>query len=604
MSSLKQSKFWYAVPALAAVGSATALFAAAEVQASVSVQTLTPVMNGTYQLTEDARGRFEPESSEWSGDRFFFNGQYNFVDDPLVKFDENRDQKVGTVVDSIHTLNLTGGVFFRPGLSIGATLPMNLSRPYGSSGRFALGDSRLQAKFRLTAADSRTHFSVAPELSVPTGSEADYLSSGTLGTGLLMSLERDFGRLSVALNLGYRLNPGARYETVDYRQMIPLGIGAHYRLSERWGVNAEAGGAIGFPIRPFNNPGDFYLGGRYQFNPGVALSSGAAFRSLGTGSDGHFRWIVGFSMSPQPKAYAEKARTDRVVIHSAATEACGIRPYTATFAARPLSASEFERFRGRLPYRSARHAVPALQIGQKTGIAQKGIPYVKDAQVMFAVDLTNLPPAQAVVKAENVAIKLNVTKVSSDPYTNTELLCLLEERVCSGDVYEDPKWVDSINPAFFRGDLPRNRSFSRRYLTRVLDRVGSQRLYSSEVTLEFNQLLAAYSEKGGTMGVLYRGARSDQPVGKKTLYFTVADDTYVGSGDAQVVVNLTEDTCKTLELTQNFARPTIKTTTTIETTSRKGKGSKGTVVKSRSVIERRSIPVTQQPTQQQRKPKA
>ncbi|HTL11782.1 MAG TPA: hypothetical protein VL588_04805 [Bdellovibrionota bacterium] len=558
---------------------------------AVNLQTVTGVTNGTYQLIEDGRGRFEPMSQDWDGgDRFFFNGQYNFVDDPLVRFNADHTQRLGTVVDGIHTLNLTGGVFFRPGLSFGLTLPLNIEQPGGAEGRFDLGDMRLQGKFRLTSADSDTHFSIMPELSMPTGSQGDYLSSGTFGTGLLMSLERDFGRMSVALNWGLRYNPGNRLQNVDYRQMMPIGIGAFYRLSDRWGVNAEAGGEIALPLRQYNNPGDFYLGGRYQFSPGVALSTGAAFRELGTGNDGHFRWILGFSMSPQPKT-SDRDHLDRVIIHQAATEACGIRPYTATYAARPLTGAELARFIGRLPYRNAKHRIPALQIGQKTGLAQKGIPYVKDSQVLFAVDVTNLPPAAAIKRADNVAVKLNVTKVSRDPYTKTEMLCLLDEHVCSGDVYEDPRWVDSINPNYFHGDMPRNRAFSSRYLSRVLDRLGKERLYSSEITLPFSEMLQSYPEKGGSMGILYKGQKADAPVQKRTLYFEVTDDTYVGSGDAQVVVNLTEDTCKTLELTQNQPRPVIHTTTTIETRSRRGRKAT-TAVQSSSVWTPASIKKT------------
>lgn len=233
---------------------------------------------------------------------------------------------------------------------------------------------------------------------------------------------------------------------------------------------------------------------------------------------------------------------------------CGLAPYSETFEARRLSAEELAAHASVLPYRSnTEHKIKRLQLGAMTGLLGGKFAYVKNSQVVFAVDVTSLPPEEAIAAVGDISLKLNVQKLSFDGRTTTELLCFLDERLCSGELFvkEDKTWFDDINEQFFGSPSPTtlNSYFATQYLDRHVGTVDKQKVYAGQLTLSFEELLRNAPEQQSPLRVLYGVNAKDKPVAERTLYFVVADDTFV-SADAKLAVSLTEDTCRTRELSQ------------------------------------------------------
>jgi hypothetical protein len=255
-------------------------------------------------------------------------------------------------------------------------------------------------------------------------------------------------------------------------------------------------------------------------------------------------------------------------------DGCGIREFTLQFPVRPFTDAEKILYAKELPYRStsgnpvadhSNHKIPTLQVGEMSALASGNIPYVANSQVEMAIDLA-LPISDAVVQIQDLSLKMYVSKLSQERYIDTEMLCLLDEKICSGDVFAASNWQKNINPEFFTdGSRTANDYFVKQYTSRV---VGTHPIYKREVsacgepenvivkrepiyangmTLPLSELVAG---SGSTAQQVLYGqtpARiaSDSSTGlyERTLHIVVADDTYVRE-DAQLVVTLTADTCK------------------------------------------------------------
>ena len=83
-----------------------------------------------------------------------------------------------------------------------------------------------------------------------------------------------------------------------------------------------------------------------------------------------------------------------------------------------------------------------------TALAPGNLPYVANSQVEMAVDVA-LPVPESVLQIQDLSLKMYVSKLSQEKYIDTELLCFLDEKICSGEVFEASNWQKNINPDFF-----------------------------------------------------------------------------------------------------------------------------------------------------------
>ncbi len=268
--------------------------------AGVNVQSVSPAANTTYVMTEDAM----MDSFPWdpAARRFLFGASYNWVNDPFIEMNASRTQRLGTLVESINTLDLLAGVVIAPGASINLNIPVHLTHMSGASYESAMGDMRLFAKFRLTEQDSEVAFTLIPEVRLPTGSTSLFLSDGSVGPGITVAAERDFGTFRVSANIGYRYSSEASFRDLDYSQRLPVALGAYIPISDRWGANGEITGALTLPRNAYQNPGEFYAGARYLINRDTVLTGGASIGALSSERSNDFRAILSLRYSPSSSA--------------------------------------------------------------------------------------------------------------------------------------------------------------------------------------------------------------------------------------------------------------------------------------------------------------
>jgi hypothetical protein len=249
---------------------------------------------------------------------------------------------------------------------------------------------------------------------------------------------------------------------------------------------------------------------------------------------------VGFRLdAPRPALAREVAREP---FGGPPQAACGVAPFSAVFFARPLTEDELRQKRS-LPYlrdKRAPRPVAELQLGQMSGLAYGAVPYVKDAQTVFAIDVSGLPSYESVQKLEQASLELNVSKVSKDGAPGSEVLCLLDEKICSGQLVARAK-AGGVNPKFFAGwNEPRNENFSKRYLERKVRSPSGESVFAAQVSLPLEKIAENYPI--GPMEILYGKNPAAAAQKRRTIYLVVADDTFV-SADAKLEVRMTQDTC-------------------------------------------------------------
>lgn len=287
---------------LFAASVASAAFAASTgAQAAVSVQQYSPAANSTYTMTEDAMLEVAPKDPTWTGRRFFFSANYNWLNDALIQYDETRTTRTATLVDGVQTLDLGIGVFLDRNLSVGLSTPLNVVRLSTQGSRFAFGDTRVFGKIRVTDDDALLHVSLMPGLWLPTGDSSLFTTDGSAGFGGLVAIERDFGPVRASANIGYRYTADARFEDINYSQRLPMALGVFIPVDRKWGINAEAAGALTIPVNSFNNPGEIYAGARYQFNRDATVLGGVSLGSINSQAGNDLRVSVGIRFSPMPE---------------------------------------------------------------------------------------------------------------------------------------------------------------------------------------------------------------------------------------------------------------------------------------------------------------
>ncbi|MGZ3669731.1 MAG: OmpA family protein [Bdellovibrionota bacterium] len=242
----------------------TILSTSARADHSVNVQLFRSPFNLNYGMTESAIHDNSPwEQHSWAP-KYFGSLDYHYVKDPLVVIDTTTNTRIKTLVNSVHTLDVAGGYFFNPGLSVYAQIPIDYTNLPVAGGQLGLADSRVAAKFALNDVSSPLNFALMPEFDLPTGSKTRFTSDAGIGTALLLVAENDFGSFRMTGNVGFRYSPNATIGGIDYRKRIPLGLGAAIPVARKWVLNLEGNGALALPTSQQENASEFYAGLNYS----------------------------------------------------------------------------------------------------------------------------------------------------------------------------------------------------------------------------------------------------------------------------------------------------------------------------------------------------
>jgi len=219
---------------------------------------------------------------------------------------------------------------------------------------------------------------------------------------------------------------------------------------------------------------------------------------------------------------------------------CKIREVTHEYAARGFEASEITDWD--LPYRStAAHAVNFRFYQHQDGFFQGEIPFVKDKQIPFLIQALLIDPSE-ILEVLDVTLVLDLTKLSSDNWEKTELICLLDKKICSGTLYGAKEWQENFNPDFWNtNEAPHNSLFTTELMSRRKPVQSRQKnLYLFDGTIEFNldDLLAG--SEWNAEDYLFDGLISGDNL-LRTIPIVIADDTVVRY--AGLEVTLKQEVC-------------------------------------------------------------
>ncbi len=266
-------------------------------------------------------------------------------------------------------------------------------------------------------------------------------------------------------------------------------------------------------------------------------------------------------LSPESGELRQVVKNDRqVVLPDGRVIECGSRPVTARFKARPLTAEE----------KAAHTALPlaplekprwgaqknnTLDIGMSTKVIAK-TPLVQDAQVLFAIDVVALPPMVSIKSAPLLSLNLSVTsKAIGKKEIRSEVLCLLDEKLCSGILSKPKNYPDNLNTGFFGLKEPENKFFAEQLAAAQPSSSAAGSAFAAELSLGLDQLVSGTKDPNA-LKLIYGAADPAQPLKKRTMVFAIADDTFVAS--AELAVTLEEDSCKTAELTATASAPAVQ----------------------------------------------
>ncbi len=254
----------------------------------------------------------------------------------------------------------------------------------------------------------------------------------------------------------------------------------------------------------------------------------------------------------------------------AGESACGIVSFNHDFHAQRLTRAEISAVTPDLPYvstgpvRQGRrivqrgHQIAIRQIGQSRDTVC-GERYVTNGQVLFKVDL-NLPNFAAFRSLTEADLMVSVSKMvrgrGEANFMETEMLCLLGDvKKCSGHAMSAINWLANRSATFFGGEDPVVSDFFSRALiqdetrTRVATCRRAQVFSVDNANIDLQEALPGVD----IAQALYSGTtESQEPYVSKTLYFVVADDTYVR--EATLNVQLQYDNCRVNELQRAVAR--------------------------------------------------
>lgn len=185
---------------------------------------------------------------------------------------------------------------------------------------------------------------------------------------------------------------------------------------------------------------------------------------------------------------------------------------------------------------------------RKNVIKVNDVSFVVDSEILFDVVFT-LPDRKTIDSSQPVSatLNLNMFKYAVDQYLDTEMICVLNEGICSGKEYTNAYWKQFLNPQFGHNHPMYNDYLSREIILGLksgLTRIADRDAWNATRPLDLATLLGksgAPLSNEELLEILYKNAVN----GKATLHMLVADDTFVGGPEKGTgfTVNFVQNTC-------------------------------------------------------------
>ena len=214
---------------------------------SININPMQTGLNNSYVQVEDASLADQAFSAKRTPGRKFFSTTYHWDNHPWVRMSSDRKTKLSTIVDNMHTLDLSFSWLLSDDMQISFNTfgsMVNVAQNYGGESNTHIGDSRAQFKYRFLSCNY-WNMAIAPELTLPTGVEyvghlhGASLSNSSFSPGVKLIGEYRTNQNQWTFNLGYSYYdqaefkyPNQNYPRIDGRSRIFLGTGWLYRIGK------------------------------------------------------------------------------------------------------------------------------------------------------------------------------------------------------------------------------------------------------------------------------------------------------------------------------------------------------------------------------------
>ncbi len=195
-----------------------------------------------------------------------------FVNTPLIVSDPASQNKLTDYLDSfwVGTIGATwyANNIFSFGVDanyVATKYSDDQPTGFGYEGRSGdtvggLGDIALRAKIRLYRdVQKKVGIAFIPRIDMDSGSPEGFTTDESARIAGLLVFEKYWERLSGLFSLGYSTSSSAVYRDVDYREMMPVGVGASWKLDNLWNINFEAARYLALNGGSKQDAGDYYV---------------------------------------------------------------------------------------------------------------------------------------------------------------------------------------------------------------------------------------------------------------------------------------------------------------------------------------------------------
>lgn len=241
-------------------------------------------------MMEDALG----ENSELirSEKKILLKASYDFAND-LVTGTTSSSAINFPFVNDLQTFSLGISALLAPRVLIGVDVPLHYIRLSGaySAGRLdptaiRFGDISLHSKVRLTNDHAKINFALRPQLTIPTGNDAYFISEDSYGLGAQALLDTSVRRWKFFANAGIKYASRAEFLSINRKTTLGYGLGAFYEINSRFGLNGEWIHSISASNPSTGqNPTQMNLGLRYSMGMAKLFIGGGIHRFKFSGNN-------------------------------------------------------------------------------------------------------------------------------------------------------------------------------------------------------------------------------------------------------------------------------------------------------------------------------
>jgi outer membrane protein OmpA-like peptidoglycan-associated protein len=245
-----------------------------------------------YSLLEDGF------TERFAGKNVFL-ASYGYVDSPFYFTDKKVNSLRSDIISHSNVLTLGYTRYLTDKLAAGVDI-VGVENKILDKSFVSFGDTVLRAKYLLTDRSLDWGLSLNPFISLPTGRERTFTSTGSVAAGARAVFEKHLSRLHFLGSAGYSHASGNKLAIVDQRNQLLTQLGVSLDLTSAWNINAEV--LRNFTFSSYRqDEGDYFLTAKNKRSETLNLYAGMGVAGLEEVERNNFTVFAGIKWSEAVK---------------------------------------------------------------------------------------------------------------------------------------------------------------------------------------------------------------------------------------------------------------------------------------------------------------